>query len=426
MTEPSIAIVGSGPAGCYLAQALRKLMPTAELVVIDRLPSPYGLLRSGVAADHQGTKAVSRQFDRLFERDGVHFVGNLEVGGDLPLAQLRSVFDVVVLASGLAHDLTLDIEGSDRPGVLGSGALTRMLNSHPDAELELASGGSHVVVVGAGNVAIDVARLLAKSRADFAGSDIDDQFRDAFAGDVRRVDLLGRSAAVNSKFDLAMLRELGELDGVAVEFHDSPASGAVAVDAESAAKRELLIDLASRPIAHPRVTIAFRFGVRPVRIVGNPRVSGVVVVDETGRESEISANLVVSAIGYGQNPVDPLTLELGVLGASADEHGRLLVGLYCAGWLRTGPRGTIPTHRARAKDLAQVILNDALEREPRGEGGFAALQRLAAKRHIEWSDWKQIDEHERRSAATDRVRQKVRASELMLEIARSASPDADG
>ena len=160
--SPTVVVVGSGPSGCYTAQFLRKQWPAADITVLDRLPVPFGLVRYGVAPDHQGTKAVDRQFDRLFTRDGVRFVGNVEVGGPVTVDQLRAAFDVVVLATGVSGDRPLGVPGAELAGVHGAGRLTRLLNDHPDEQHPVAPLGPRVVVVGNGNVALDVVRLLAK------------------------------------------------------------------------------------------------------------------------------------------------------------------------------------------------------------------------------------------------------------------------
>lgn len=210
-----IAIIGSGPSGCFLAQALRKDWPQAEIDIIERLPVPYGLLRHGVAADHQGTKAVSRQFDRLFEREGVRFWGDVGIGRDVTLEALRELYDAVFLALGLSGDRRLGIPGDDLPGVHGSGWVTRWLNSHPDEAGRVPALGARVVVIGNGNVALDLARLLSKDEAELAGSDLDPDHAAVLAS-VREVTVVGRGAPEAARFDVAMIKEFGKLAGTRI------------------------------------------------------------------------------------------------------------------------------------------------------------------------------------------------------------------
>ena len=176
-----VAVVGTGPAGCYTAQALLKALPGVRVTLVERLPVPFGLVRYGVAADHQGTKAVTRQFDRVLAHPDVTFVGNVEVGTDISLDVLRASFDAVVVATGLHRDRRLGIAGEDLPGVVASGPLTRWANGHPDVSDAPPLLGRRAVVIGNGNVAVDVVRLLAKAPSDFVGSDLPGEVASALA-----------------------------------------------------------------------------------------------------------------------------------------------------------------------------------------------------------------------------------------------------
>ena len=268
-TLPTIAIVGSGPSGCYTAQFLRKRWPAAEIAIFDRLDHPYGLVNYGVALDHPGTKAVARQFDRLFEKDDVQFAGKVEIGTDITLEELRAAFDVVVLASGLHGDRTLEVPGSDLPGVLGSGRLTRLINGHPDENADDLRIGSRVTIVGHGNVAIDLVRLLLKSTDELRGLGVaDDVIAAITAGPVEHIDIVGRSAPALAKFDTAMVRELAK----------TPTSGSSPTSPESApwrrgrrrhAKQEALSTLVDATAHRTGRTVDFHFGWTPVSVTGD-------------------------------------------------------------------------------------------------------------------------------------------------------------
>lgn len=220
MNMPSIAIVGSGPSGCYVAQALRKQFPESEISMYDRMPVPYGLVRYGVAPDHVGTKSIAHQFERLFTRESVSFIGNIEIGRDITLDELRNAYDVVVLASGLCGDRDLGILGENLHGVYRAGSITRLFNDHPDEQSNSYQLGQRSVIVGNGNVAIDVLRLISKSSESFAGSEVSDQSLQRICRDhLIRIDIVGRSPLSDAKFDIVMLKELSELEHV--NFHTS-------------------------------------------------------------------------------------------------------------------------------------------------------------------------------------------------------------
>lgn len=221
--HPTIAVVGSGPSGCYAASFLTKKWPGSEITVFESMPAPYGLVRYGIAADHQGAKNVTRQFDRLFTRDGVRFAGNVSVGADITFADLARCFDIVVLATGLPQDRPLEIPRQAGTRVIGAGTLLRALNSYPVQAIPRNSDGRYtalgrqLAVVGMGNVAIDVVRLMAKDPQELDGSDIDDELLEQLRP--RRpssIDVISRSGLSHAKFDLAMLRELLSLPNIDV------------------------------------------------------------------------------------------------------------------------------------------------------------------------------------------------------------------
>lgn len=409
-----ISIVGSGPAGSFTAQALLKAMPAAQIDVIEAQPVPFGLVRYGVAGDHQGTKSVSRQFDRVYQDPRVNFHGNVRLGVDVSLDRLRASSDAVVLATGVHDDALLTIPGSDLPGVLGAGAVTRALNAHPDSP-EMTSLGRAVAIIGHGNVAMDVARLI--SRQDFEGSDIDDLALETLAGSVRVVHLIGRSAPASAKFDPVMVRELASLGGVQHVVHgvdfDSQAEGK---DARLDAVRALRRDSEEEA----RVRIEWWFEASPVEIVGESGVTGLTISAAAGgeaREHELPVDSVITAIGFVADPDSAATLPV-----KPGEYpgGRVEAGLYVAGWLRRGARGTIPDQREDSKQLARQILEDLSAKVEPLDGTRSA--RFSAPAHaVDFTGWRRIDLRERIGAAPGRVRAKLRDREEQLAAARDTS-----
>ncbi len=403
---PRIAVVGSGPAGCYATQRIVKELPEAEVTVLDRLPVPYGLVRYGVAPDHQGTKAVTRQFDRLFTDGSVVFLGNVRLGEDLELSELQELFDVVVLAIGRAVDAVLDLPDSALDGVYGAGRLTRLVNGHPDEAGLRPELGTAAVVIGHGNVAIDVVRMLIKTTRDWDGSDIDDEVHAGLVRSLRRIELVGRSRVGEAKFDPVLVRELGRIDGVRFRVHGMPGDPTLRDDPRYAAV-EALGRIA--PVS-PRITVDIRFGLAPRSLVDAAgRVDGVIFEDEHGRIERIAADSVITAIGFDR----PDYLEL--LSGADPDRGELAPGLFAAGWFLRGARGTIPENRIGSHRIAAAIVEQLRSgRIPIGRPGRAALPAAVLGRAVGFADWRRIDEAELAARTPGRVRRKFRTVEELL------------
>lgn len=360
-TQPSVAIVGSGPSGCYLAQFLRKQWRGSEIVIFDRLDTPYGLVRYGVAPDHPGTRAVSKQFDRLFARDDVTFVGSTTVGsapgaGDITLDQLRSAFDIVVLATGLHADRALSVQ-SDMPGVYGAGRLTRLINGHPEETVDDLRLGERVVIIGHGNVAIDLLRLFLTAPEQLRELGIADAVIDAItAGPIREIDIVGRSLPAQAKFDLAMIKELSKLADVRFE-----ADIATPTADEDASRHDAIASLVDGAGPEAQRVVRFHFGWEPAELDGETSVTGIklAALDTSGRTVRLHADSVCTAIGFAENSDAPLLRADHTSAEHVDlDRGILGERLFCVGWLRRGPRGTIPENRADARMVADTIIAD--------------------------------------------------------------------
>ncbi len=429
-----VAIVGSGPAGYYTAEALQRLLGgNVRIDILDRLPVPFGLIRTGVAPDHQSIKAVSRRYEAVNLTDNVHFVGHLSVGRDVSIDELMDLYDAVVLATGAPNDRALDIAGADLPGVIGSAAFVGWYNGHPDfAALNPPLDTAHAVVIGNGNVALDVARILAKTPQEFDGSDIVRHARDALAeSHIRTITLLGRRGPHQIAMTPKELGELGHLARAAprVDPSDFPD---VAEDAllEPGMRKSVshLRAFAASPVAKP-VTIEFDFYAQPVAIEGDGRAMRIVVertrLDEelrsvgTGEHYTIPAGLIVACIGYQTPPIPGVPYEHG-RGRFANQDGMILPGLYCVGWARRGPSGTIGTNKPDGAGIAARIIADGggVDTRPTGKRGRAGLDALIAARHLDivtFRDWQKIDEVEVASAREGAPREKLVEITHMLD-----------
>lgn len=401
----NVAVVGSGPAGCYLAQTLRKSLPDSELTILDKLPVPYGLVRYGVAPDHQGTKAVIKQFARLFEKDGVAFIGNIHVGRDVGLADLQELFDIVVLATGLSKDRSLGADFEAVETLYGAGRLTRLWNGHPDEENFRPEFGRTVLVIGNGNVAMDIVRLLIKGPRDFYGSDIDGE---VIGETVRHVHLVGRSSADRAKFDAAMVRELGGIEGLAIDMAE-----ALPINESNNVLVELS-KLNANAGAENKV-LSFHFKTSPLRPVLQEGQLKAVVVGHDGAERRLACDSIVTAIGFADSD---MAWRDRLLNEAIDlEHGQLADRLYATGWFRRGPQGTIAENRADARKVATRIA-EAVNRAglviPRP--GREALRQKIGHQTTDYADWQAIDSVERETAHPNRARAKITTKRGMLAL----------
>ncbi len=426
-----VAVIGSGPAGYYSAEALQKHYGADVMIdVIDRMPVPYGLIRFGVAPDHQSIKAVSKRYEKTALTDNVRFVGNVTVGQDVTIDELLGLYDAVILATGAPLDRPAGIAGEDLPGVVGSAAFVGWYNGHPDfADLAPPLDGKAAVVIGNGNVALDVARILSKTRAEFAGSDIVGPALDALQdSSIRDVHVLGR----RGPHQIAMTpKELGELAHLAnaapyVDLADFPPELDDAL-LEPGMRKSVTI-LREFPAVDPAgkaKAIHFDFFAKPVRIEGDGKVERIVVertildlqgrAEGTGETYEIPCDLIVTCIGYRTPPIEGVPYEVDQ-GRFANSEGRIAPGLYCVGWARRGPSGTIGTNRPDGIGVAELIAADLEPAVGRKEGrpGLDALLAGRAVDIVTFRDWQKIEAAEAARARDGSPREKFTALSDML------------
>jgi len=429
------AIVGSGPAGFYTAEALEKAYGgAARIDILDRYPVPYGLIRFGVAPDHQSLKAVSKRYDKVAESAGVDFIGNVTLGRDVSVAELLDLYDAVILATGAPHDRKLGIPGEELAGVIGSAEFVGWYNGHPEfAGLDPPLGGAHAAVIGNGNVALDCARILSKTRHEFEGSDIVGHALDALdASAIRTITILGRRGPHQIAMTPKELGELGHLEAASpmVEAADFPP--VEADDALEPGQRKsvsILRGFAAMPPdpAKPK-RMVFDFFARPLRIEGEGRAERIVVertqLDDkgaargTGETYEVPASLVISAIGYSTPPMEGVAYdERG--GKFLNDRGRIADRLYAVGWARRGPTGTIGTNRPDGYEVADRIAAEMAQGSSGDRAGAEGLKRLLAGRGVmptDYDDWRKIDETETARARHGSPREKFVRPEEWLRI----------
>ena len=418
------AVVGSGPAGFYTAEALAKAYGTnARIDILDRYPVPYGLIRFGVAPDHQSLKAVSKRYDKVAETEGVGFVGNVCVGKDASVDELLDLYDAVILAIGAPHDRKLGITGEDLPGVIGSAEFVGWYNGHPDfADLDPPLDGTHAAVIGNGNVALDVARILSKTRNEFEGSDIVGHALEALeASRIRTITILGRRGPHQIAMTPKELGELGHLEAALplVDLSDFPPVEAdQALEPGQRKSVTILRDFNELRANKPK-SMVFDFFAKPLAIEGDGHAQHLVVerteLDDkgaargTGETYEVPASLVVSCIGYTTPPIAGVPYdERG--GKFLNEGGRVSDRLYAVGWARRGPTGTIGTNRPDGYEVAEAIAVDLPSGSEGGRAGGAGLHTLLAQRGVkstDFADWRRIEQAEEAAARSGSPREKM-------------------
>ena len=431
-----IAIIGSGPAGYYTAEAAQKEFGDAVRIdIFDTLPVPFGLIRSGVAPDHQSIKGVSRRYEKVALSDNVRFVGNVTIGRDVSIGELQELYDAVVLATGAPKDRDLGLPGESLGNVFGSAAFVGWYNGHPDfTALDPDLSGKNAVVVGMGNVALDVARILAKTRAEFAGSDIVAHALEALEhSKLERITILGRRGPHQIMMTPKELGELGELERAAphVAPDDLPAPEEDAVLEPGLRKSVgLLRAFAATPAtvrAEKPITLDFIFMSAPKKLLGHGQVEAIEIektrlvdgrAEGTGKIETIPADLVVTCIGYRTSPIPGVPFDERA-GRFANDEGRILPGLYCVGWARRGPSGTIGTNRPDGYSVVEKIAADIAvgalgpTRKP-GRPGFDALAAERALDVVTFRDWKKIEEAEEKAAREGAPREKFVDIEAMI------------
>jgi ferredoxin--NADP+ reductase len=422
-----VAVVGSGPAGFYAAGHLLAADLPVDVDLIDRLPTPWGLVRLGVAPDHPNIKSVSRVFEKTAARQGFRFLGNVDVGADLTHEDLCRLYDAVVYSVGAQTDRRMGIPGEDLPGSWPATEFVAWYNGHPDfqeCEFDLSCG--RAVVVGNGNVAVDVARMLALAEEELAPTDTTDPAIAAILeSPIEEIVMLGRRGPAEASFTTPELKELGELADCDVvvdpaELELEAVSEPALAESAVARNLDVLREYAEREPAGKRRTLRLRFRVSPAAILGDGKVEAVEVVrnelvaDEGGRVRAVATDerevipcgIVLRSVGYRGVPIPdvPFDGERGTMrnagGRVLDESGEHVPGVYCAGWIKRGPSGIIGTNKKDATETVEHLLDDARSGAlPHADGvGAGDVDELLAERGVDvvtYDGWEAIDAVER-------------------------------
>jgi ferredoxin--NADP+ reductase len=415
VTDPlRVAVIGSGPAGFYAAGALLSADLPVEVDLIERLPTPWGLVRLGVAPDHPKIKSVSRAFEKIAAQPGFRFLGNVEVGRDIAHDELLELYDAIVYAVGAQTDRRMGIPGEGLPGSWAATEFVAWYNGHPDFQhLEFDLSGKRAVVIGNGNVAVDVARMLALTPEELAPTDTADAAISAIANaGIEEIVMVGRRGPAQAAFTTPELIELGELAGADVIVDPADLEGAVPHDTNSERNLEVLREYAARPPAGKSRRVVLRFFRSPVALLGDEHVEAVELVRNTLDENDravatdehetLAAGVVFRSVGYRGVALPGVAYDES-RGTIPNENGRVTDRVYVAGWIKRGPSGVIGTNKKDATETVELLLADLRDAPRLGRPAEDADALLAARdaRLVVYSGWSAIDEHERAAGEAD-------------------------
>jgi ferredoxin--NADP+ reductase len=391
-----IAIVGAGPAGYFAAQALQNLANddrTFEIDMIERLPTPWGLVRSGVAPDHPKIKTVSKVFEKIAAQETFRLFANVEIGNDISVAQLQEKYDAVIIATGSSHGKTLGIPGENLRGSLSAATFVPWYNAHPDfVGVDTPLDADTAIVIGAGNVAMDVARMLALEPSELDPTDTADHAIDAFKkSNIRKVYISARRGPEHAAFTSPELRELPKLEHTNVIMDKADIEAAIvragdAPEKDVKSNLDAMLLIAENPKTEHERTMQFLFQHTPKEILGTDRVEGVVYSTPNG-DVTIKCGLVITAIGYQAHGIEGVPYENGKV---VNNDGRVKDNLYVVGWAKRGPSGVIGTNKSDAAAVIELLVSDL--QKPKQAGDISEL--LTHQVVVTQEHWQKINEAE--------------------------------
>ena len=396
MSAYKVAIIGAGPAGYFAAQALQNLQ-TDELQfsidMIERLPTPWGLVRSGVAPDHPKIKTVSKVFEKVATAGNFRLFGNVELGTDISIEQLKEMYDAVVIATGSSIGKKLGIPGEDLSGSISAAEFVPWYNAHPDFHgIDVPLDCDTAVVIGAGNVAMDVARMLALEPSELDATDTADHAIDAFKkSNIRKVYISARRGPEHAAFTSPELRELPKLEHTNVDIDKGDIEAAIvragdAPEKDVKSNLDAMLLIAENPKSEHERTMQFLFQHTPKEILGTDRVEGVVYSTPNG-DVTIKCGLVITAIGYQAHGIEGVPYENGKV---VNSDGRVKDNLYVVGWAKRGPSGVIGTNKSDAAGVINLLVEDL--KSPKNAGDISEL--LTHQVVVSQEHWQKINEAE--------------------------------
>ena len=393
MPQFKVAIVGAGPAGYFAAQALQNLANNERSFLIDmieRLPTPWGLVRSGVAPDHPKIKTVSKVFEKIAANENFRLFANVEIGEDITVAQLQEKYDAVIIATGSSLGKKLGIPGEDLRGSLSAAVFVPWYNAHPDfVGVDTPLDADTAVVIGAGNVAMDVARMLALEPAELDPTDTADHAIDAFKkSNIRKVYISARRGPEHAAFTSPELRELPKLEHTNVVMHKEDIEAAIeraGTEPEKDVKSNLdaMLLIAENPKSEHERTMEFLFQHTPKEILGTDRVEGVVYATPNG-DVTIKCGLVITAIGYQAQSIEGVPYDGGKV---VNSDGHVSGNMYVVGWAKRGPSGVIGTNKSDAAAVMELLVSDL--NSPKNAGDLSEL--LTHQIVVSQEHWQKIN-----------------------------------